>query len=220
MWNAFLHGVPYALVNAASPTIPVVAIALLALPRGRRALVAYFIGCVIATVVTTALVLTVFSSAKLGAFSMRNAPAWLDIGVGVVAIGFAVRLQARKPRPDTKPSRFGATDGFVAALGIGLYMELINLFTPPAYLVAVMSLTQEHLSTTDIVVCSLLLAIVMLSPVWLLIVISALAPRRTDEIITWIRGLAHRYGHVVLVATLFLVGLFLVGRGMLQILTR
>lgn len=204
--NTLLRTLPYALVNAASPTIPVAAIALLALPgRGRRNLWAYFLGCAGTVAVMTILVVAFFSRFRLPQSMQDGLPTWVDalLGVGLVVVG--AWLWIRGPRSKTGEAPAWERMGFLPALGVGIYMECINLVTPPAYLTGVVVVTGRQIPTAERIVVIVILALVVLAPVALLLLFAVVQPARTDAWITRLQALGHRYGHRLVIA-LFLSG--------------
>jgi hypothetical protein len=221
MFEALMRSLPYALINAASPTIPIAAIALMAVPgRGRRALVWYLVGCAAVVAVITTLLLTVFANVDLNTFADFSLPKWVDAVGGIVLIGLGFRLWRRGPKPEgERESRSWDGLGPLAVIGVGAYMELINLFTPPAYLTGVVLTTQAHLSTAAMLAVVSIDALLVLAPVWALILFSTFAPKRTDAVIGDIQGFFHRYGHATLIVVFIVVGVYLLGRSCWAFLT-
>ena len=215
MLSTLLHTLPYAIVNAASPTIPVAAVAVMAIPgRGRRAIAWFLLGSAVVVAVATVLILTVFANVNLSNAARDLLPPWIDVvlGVALLALGIWWWVQGPRPRTGSGTRRSFGTMRPWAIVGVAAYMEAINLVTPPAYLGGVLVASQADLSTAALTGVVLIDALVVLLPVWGLLLISIFAPARTDAFLAAIQRLFHRYGHAALVVLLLGIGAWLIVR--------
>jgi hypothetical protein len=103
--------------------------------------------------------------------------------------------------------------GPAAIVGLAVYMEAVNLMTPPAYLGGVVVAAQGSLSAGAFTAVVLMNAAIVLSPVWGLLLVSVVAPNRMDALLAAIQRFIRRYGHTALVALLLSVGAWLILRG-------
>ncbi|MFZ4514812.1 MAG: GAP family protein [Acidimicrobiia bacterium] len=213
MWSVLLRTLPYAAVNAASPTIPIAAFAFLTIPgRGRRALLWYFLGCTVVVVAVTVSIMFLVGPGTLPRHIRDHIPTWADgvLGLGLLISGLYIWKRGRRPR--TKPSTPRTHVSAAAIVGVGAYMELINLVTPPAYITGIVIVKTRDLSpvASAIVVC--VDALIVLLPVAVLALLAVGWPQRVEVITNRVRVLAERYGHECLVALLVGSGLYFLGR--------
>ena len=209
-----------ALAFAASIYPPAVA-AVIALGRGpqlRSRVFAFVFAAYATTYVSGTIMLLLLEELGATSTSSRTASAGLDLALGVLLIGLAVRLQMKRPDGTSHPSdpskpskidRYLESRRLAFVLGITLYV-----IPSPIYVGAVKAIADAKLSTTsellDLAVTVAVMLWLIELPMLMLLIVPGRAERALDQINRWFA----RNGRRVAVIASAAAGAYLAVRGL------
>jgi Sap, sulfolipid-1-addressing protein len=207
----------FALLAAISPVALFVASAYLASGNPRRASLFYLAGAAVMTVIMGIVVLVILHAGGFNQPRQRQPRYGLRLGLGVLALGAALFVARRRPKPAKKGQqqdkgliwRMVGRPGPLAAFLVG-----VVVFGPSVNFVAAMQViaTSRASAALTAVAMSLVVIITVMS-VWLPLVCHLVAPDRTTLALRTVEAWLHVHGRVLLVIALAGAGIVLVISG-------
>jgi hypothetical protein len=187
----------------------------------RKSLLIYLAGAVTMTVILGIVILLAIRAGGLHHPSQRQPRYGLRLGLGVIALGAAIFLGLRQPkpaRPDKKPgliTRIMRHPAPIAAFAVGLF-----LFTPSAAFIAAVQVIATSRDSVDYIV--LAMAVVVLIDVmfiWLPLILYLVAPDATSYHLRAVNAWIQAHSHVIIVAVLAIAGVALTVDGVAGLAT-
>lgn len=206
--------VPLGLAGAVSPMMLSEQTVLLAGPDGRRRATRYAIGAT-GLLLGVVAVLVVFG----GRISLPREPhlsASLDIAIGAGLIAAAIALSRRRPQAARERP---AAAGPGAALGFGVFSMATNVTTLAFAVPAAKEIAAGDAVAIERVVLVAVFTALASTAAWLPVVLAAAAPGPARRGLEAVRALVERRGRSLTIALLAGIGLLLVVRGTVRILT-
>jgi hypothetical protein len=209
---------------AASIYPPAVA-AVIALGRGaqvRSRVFAFVLAAAIVTYATGTVMLFVLEELGATSTSSRSASAEIDLAIGVLLIGLAVRLYRRRPDPDapaaprggpSKIQRYLESRRLAFVLGITLY-----ILPSPIYVAAVKSIADAKLSTSSELLALAVTVAVMLWMIELPMVMLLAVPDRASDALERINLWFSRNGRLVAIVVSAGAGAYLAASGLINLI--
>ncbi len=202
----------YAFLAALSPTALLIAAFYLGSANPRRSLLFFLSGAVLMTAVAAVVLLLVLHAGGLSHPSQRQPRYGLRLGLGVLALGSALVLTRRRPRPprsDKKESlvtRLMNQPKPVAVFATGLLV-----FAPSVTFVAAVQVIATAKASAEVVAIGLALVILIdVMLVWLPLVLYLVAADPTTRRIKALDGWLRTHGRMVIIAALAVCGVALV----------
>ncbi len=205
-----------ALALAASIYPPAVA-AVIGLGRGsqvRSRVLAFVLAATMVTYVSGILMLFVLSDLGATGSSHYTPSAAVDLALGVLLIGLAVRLRRKRPNPPqrsepSKIERYLQSRRLAFVLGATLYA-----LPSPIYIGAVKTIADGKSSTSSQLLALALTVAVMLWLIELPMVMLVVVPLRASSELERINAWFARHGRLLAVLACVAVGAFLIARGL------
>lgn len=207
---------PFALAGALSPVMLTQQTLLLTTRQGLRAAAHYALG---AALVLFLFVLSLIFFGQV--ISLPHEPtlsrqADIILGLGLVLLAAILLITARRrPEPEAeraspRPRSFSP----ISSLGFGSFSMATNFTTlalmlPAAKLIA----TADHRILERLMLASVLI-IIATTPAWLPPTLARLAPGQANPFLARLGNLIQRYGLKIVIGALFLLGLFLLAKGL------
>jgi hypothetical protein len=207
--------VPFGLAGAVSPVMLVEQTVILAGPDGTRAGTRYAAG--------VALTLLLFVSVLLlfgRAISLPQEPhldATLDIVIGCLLVVLALAIRWRRP-PEHKKRRARHEMGSREALGFGVFSMATNFTTLALVVPAAKEIASSSLQLAGRAVGTAVLVVLVSTPAWLPVALTAVAPGPAERGLLAIGDLIEERGRLLTVVFVAGLGLLLVVRGILRLL--
>ena len=204
---------PLMLAAAANPVVITLVVLLLTAPdRPMAHAWSFLAGFALVLVTGGVLGLTVFHNTKETFGPGGDLYAWIDIGFGAMMLGAAVATFVRRGGGDAA-SRLIGRIGPLACLGLGAVMMATNTSAIAAYVPLLHEISNSGLARADRAVALAISDLVILAPIAVPILISALAPDRAARVLAAIRRFLDRYGSTIAALVFAGLGALLVIRG-------
>jgi len=212
-----------ALAFAASIYPPAVA-AVIALGQGAQLRSRVFAFVVAAALTTYAIgVLLLFVLVELGATGSkhRTPSAAIDLALGVLLIGLAIRLRRKRPEPGDSPAKSGPSkiDRYLQSRRLAFVLGITLYILPsPIYMGAVKAVADANLSTSSELLALAATVAVMLwmveLPMLILLIVPTRAERALDQINRWFA----RNGRTVAIVASAGAGVYLAVKGIVDLI--
>lgn len=206
---------PLGLSAAVSPVMLSEQVVIVGGQRGRRTGSLFALGTVLVLVVVVVLVSLVGRSLRLPEAPHLDATA--DIVLGVVLLASALVLaRVRRQPPDRGQPKVRSSMSPSTALGFGLFSMATNVTTLTLVVVAVKDVTATDPTAGAAVLALTMLVALAAMPAWTPVLLACL-PGRSTDVLTSLSDQVSRHGRQLAVATLLVVGAFLVVRGIVRL---
>jgi Kef-type K+ transport system membrane component KefB len=209
-----------ALALAASIYPPAVA-AVIALGRGsqvRSRVFAFVLAAAIVTYASGTLMLFVLSDLGTTGPSHRTPSAALDLALGVLLLGLAIRLR-RKQRDPVKPGGTSKIERYLQSRPLAFVLGLTLYVLPsPIYIGAVKSITDAKLSTSNELLALVATVAVMLWLIELPMLMLMLVPHRASIALERINTWFTQHGRLLAVLACATAGTYLAIKGFIDLI--
>jgi Sap, sulfolipid-1-addressing protein len=213
----------FALLAAVSPTALLVMAIFLASANPRTTAFLYVAGAVVMTVAMAIVVLFLLRGVGLDQPRQHEPRYGLRFGLGVIALGAAVFMTRRKPKPKPPPTaaeekkrpglvgRIAANPGPRTAFLAGLL-----LFAPSATFIAAVQVVATARAAVPVTVAALLIVVTLtLLTVWLPLLTYLAAPEATTRALKAANDWLRARGRLLVIGALWIAGTALVVNGAL-----
>ncbi|MBJ7458519.1 MAG: GAP family protein [Thermoleophilaceae bacterium] len=216
MLKLLLFVIPLGLAGAVSPVLLTEQTVVLSGPDGRRTARAFAVGAMLTLLLFVAALVFFGGSIKLP--KTPHLDATLDVVIGALLMALALYLHLRSPagKPD-KPAR-GAMNPRAACL-FGTVSMATNFTTLALMIPASKEIAASGVDFAGQVAAAVVLVVLASTPVWLPLVLTALAPGPALRGLDAFGAFIQRSGRLATVILLALVGTLLVVRGAVRLLT-
>lgn len=200
----FAEAIPSALGAAIYPPALLFMAFLLVRPQPRRRSLVFLAGAVLITLAVGFAVVLLLQGSGVESPQHRTVPPWIDLGLGVVLIAFAVVVARRPPRGPKATTR--------RELGLlGLFAVGVVMYTPsPLYLASLHAVAKAHASLAATVVGVVVVAATYLLVIEIPIIAHAIRPEATVRGVTAVNAWLSRHGRLLIVAAAGAFGVYLV----------
>ncbi|MEZ5157113.1 MAG: GAP family protein [Solirubrobacterales bacterium] len=215
---------PLSLGGAVSPMMLTEQTVLLAGSGGRPAAKRYALGVVL-TLLLIVVALVFFGHViSLPTEPKLSASLDLALGAGLLCLAAAIEWIGRHPirRPSRRTEGAGArrslSDRPEAAFPFGVFSMATNFTTLAIVVVAAKEIAGADLGTADRIALIAVLVTVCSVPAWLPLAVTRIAPRTGDAALERLHSFIDDHGRTAVVLLLVAAGLFLVGRGLVDLI--
>ncbi|MGB0121227.1 MAG: GAP family protein [Solirubrobacterales bacterium] len=214
MIQTFLLVLPFALAGAVSPMMLTEQTLLLAGPGGRTASRRFAMAAILVLFLFVG-VLIVFGRA----ISLPHEPsldANLDILIGCLLVLASMLIRHRRQRgTDEKKERrqFGPGQAF----GFGAFSMATNFTSLALVVPAAKVIAASDLSFPQRDVLAILLVLIVATPAWLPLALTAIAPGPAESFLVGLGNFIERNGRALTVLLLLVLGLVLIGHGIIRL---
>lgn len=216
MLKLLLFVIPLGLAGAISPVLLTEQTVVLSGPDGRRIARAFAAGAMLTLFAFVAVLVLFGSSIELPKTPHLNAT--LDVVIGALLIALALFLQLRNPKAKAnKPAR-GAMNPRAAYL-FGTVSMATNFTTLALIVPASKEIAASGVDLAGRAVAAAFLVVLASIPVWLPLVLTALAPGPALRGLDAFGAFIQRSGRLATVILVALVGAFMVVRGATRLVT-
>ena len=201
------EAVPAALGAAISPTALLFIAFLLTNQQPRRRASIFLTGAVLITLGVGFLVVLALQGTGIEGPRHRTVPPWIDLGLGIVLVVFALIIHFR-PRA-TKTPRQRRELGLIGLLGLGMAM-----YTPsPLYLSSLHAVAKGHAGLLVTVLSVVLVAALYMLVIEIPIIAHAIWPDGTVRVVTAVNAWLARHGRTIIVLVAGCFGVYLIISG-------
>ena len=209
---------PLGFAAALSPMMLTEQTVLLAGHDGRIAASRYALGVVLVTVVYVGALVAFGHAVSLPKRPTLSASMDIVAGVMLVAVAVAIRLrQSRRPERPERPRR--STMGPAAAFGFGAFSMGTNFTSLAVLLPAAKDIATDVPNLVGRIVLVAVLVVLATMPAWIPIASTRVAPGTAERALRRLGDLIARDGTKIAVVLIGALGIVLIGRGVVRILT-
>jgi len=202
MWH---EAIPSALGAAIYPPALLFVAFLLARPQPRKRALAFLSGAIAVTLGVGFAVVVLLRRLVVERSWHRSVSPWIDLGLGVLLILFAVVVALRPPRGPKKP-RERRELGLVSLFAIGLVM-----YSPsPLYLASLHAIAEGHAGAGATALSVVLVAAIYMLMAEIPVIAHALRPEATLRTVSAINDWLSRHGAALLCLAAAVFGTYLV----------
>jgi hypothetical protein len=214
---------PQALALALAASIyPPAVLAVIALGRGsqvRSRVLAFVLAAALITYVVGTIVLFLLDEVGATGPHHLTPSAALDLGFGVLLLGFAVYLRRKQPPPE-KPKGTSKIDRYLQSTRLAFVLGITLYVLPsPIYIAAVKEISDAKLSTGGKLLGLLVTVAVMLWLIELPMLALLLFPARASDSLEQINAWFTRRGRLLAVLACAAAGVYLIIKGLVNLIS-
>lgn len=203
------EAVPAALGAAISPTALLFIAFLLTNSRPRKRALAFLTGAAIITLGAGFVIVLVIRGTGIENTRHRTVPPWIDLGLGILLVVFAVVVYLRPPR-GPKAAKERRELGLIGLIGIGMFM-----YSPsPFYLASLHAIVKGHSSALVSALYVILVAGIYMLLIEIPIIAHAIWPEATIRVVTAVNSWLAKHGRMIIMIAAAAFGAYLVITGL------
>ena len=202
---------PLALASAASPIILALSIALLS-KKNFSSLAAFFAGSAAAALMLA--IFGIFFAAGDGqiAMALGFSPSSIDLALGLVFFAFGAKTFFAKPSKENK-IKSKKTIGFAKWIAIGFIANITNFDAMLLNITAIREIFNSAASAAEKFGLLAFCDILLLSPILLPAIIYAIAPSKTQKILSPLARIMRKFANYIVGAIFLIFGAYLALKG-------